>query len=353
MSEDLAAKALPAGEAYTFFRDKLKHDLVVLSDVPMTGTGGASGALTTVRQVGSALGVSVIGTLVTIRAVGAAISRIRAASLPAAVKARAIVAVHQVGPSYRPDRSLPGRDAAVLRDAIEHGARMRPEVARPEIGRSLNLVATDMAGQAGCTAARPGEQLERACEASDRGAALAEPGGFQALGPAALRMQAGQEAVQRLDAMLIEGQRQRIARRARQAREAPKHFQRLVVSGDLEIGERAVRLSAGPGIEKACRQAIVVLPQRLLQPVRLDRGQPISREPVQQRIREAMGQHVRHRAAMLRVGEQPERPALLDACCHGGLSVGDDPCGREPSKWIMVSIQSGALLFAVQAVRLE
>jgi hypothetical protein len=36
---------------------------------------------------------------------------------------------------------------------------------------------------------------------------------------------------------------------------------------------------------------------------RLDRGQPIAREPVQQRIREAMGQHVRHRAAMLRVGE--------------------------------------------------
>ena len=36
---------------------------------------------------------------------------------------------------------------------------------------------------------------------------------------------------------------------------------------------------------------------------RLDRGQPIEREPVQQRIREAMGQHVRHRAAMLRVGE--------------------------------------------------
>jgi hypothetical protein len=36
---------------------------------------------------------------------------------------------------------------------------------------------------------------------------------------------------------------------------------------------------------------------------RLDRGQPIEREPVQQRIREAMGQHVRHRAAMLRVDE--------------------------------------------------
>jgi hypothetical protein len=36
---------------------------------------------------------------------------------------------------------------------------------------------------------------------------------------------------------------------------------------------------------------------------RLDRGQPIAREPVQQCIREAMGQHVCHRAAMLRVGK--------------------------------------------------
>jgi His Kinase A (phospho-acceptor) domain len=36
---------------------------------------------------------------------------------------------------------------------------------------------------------------------------------------------------------------------------------------------------------------------------RLDRGQPIARESVQQRIREAMGQHVRHRAALLCVGE--------------------------------------------------
>ena len=32
LSQDIAAKAIPAGEAYTFFRDKLAQDLVVLSD---------------------------------------------------------------------------------------------------------------------------------------------------------------------------------------------------------------------------------------------------------------------------------------------------------------------------------
>ena len=36
---------------------------------------------------------------------------------------------------------------------------------------------------------------------------------------------------------------------------------------------------------------------------RLDRNQPIEREPIQQRIREAMGQHVRRRAATLSLGE--------------------------------------------------
>jgi CRISPR-associated protein Cmr4 len=32
LSQDIAAKAIPAGEAYTFFRDKLAQDLVMLSD---------------------------------------------------------------------------------------------------------------------------------------------------------------------------------------------------------------------------------------------------------------------------------------------------------------------------------
>src|SRR6202030_903579 len=38
---------------------------VVLSEIPSEGSGVASGANTTVRQVGSALGVAVIGSLLT------------------------------------------------------------------------------------------------------------------------------------------------------------------------------------------------------------------------------------------------------------------------------------------------
>jgi hypothetical protein len=36
---------------------------------------------------------------------------------------------------------------------------------------------------------------------------------------------------------------------------------------------------------------------------RLDRSQPIARKPVQQRVRETMGQHVRHGPAMRRIGK--------------------------------------------------
>jgi MFS family permease len=94
---------------------------VILSEVPLEGTGGASGANSTIRQVGSALGVSVIGSLLTVQAISDATSRIRAATLPAAVKAEAIMGVHRAGSGYVPPPSLSPGDTAALRAAIEHG----------------------------------------------------------------------------------------------------------------------------------------------------------------------------------------------------------------------------------------
>jgi len=94
---------------------------VILSEVPLEGTGGASGANSTIRQVGSALGVSVIGALLSVRAISDATSRIRAAALPAALKAQAISGVHAAGSGYIPARSLPPAQAAIVRHAVEHG----------------------------------------------------------------------------------------------------------------------------------------------------------------------------------------------------------------------------------------
>jgi EmrB/QacA subfamily drug resistance transporter len=94
---------------------------VVLSEIPNESSGVASGANTTVRQVGAALGVAVIGTLLSAQTISHTISGIKAATLPANVKARAIAGVHALGPNYAPAASLHGRNAAVLQSALEHG----------------------------------------------------------------------------------------------------------------------------------------------------------------------------------------------------------------------------------------
>ena len=94
---------------------------VVLSEIPNESSGVASGANTTVRQVGSALGVAVIGSLLTAQTISHAIRGIKAAAVPAGVKARALVGVHALGANYRPPASTSPRDAALLTSALEHG----------------------------------------------------------------------------------------------------------------------------------------------------------------------------------------------------------------------------------------
>jgi len=83
--------------------------------------GVASGANSTGRQVGSALGVSVIGSLLTVRTVSAATSRIRASSVAASVKVQAIAGIHGAGSGYSPPSSVSAGDARAVGDAIAHG----------------------------------------------------------------------------------------------------------------------------------------------------------------------------------------------------------------------------------------
>jgi predicted MFS family arabinose efflux permease len=94
---------------------------VVLSEIPNESSGVASGANTTVRQVGAALGVAVIGTLLSAQTISHTISGIKSAALPTKVKAQAIAGVHALGPNYAPASSVHGRNAALLQSALEHG----------------------------------------------------------------------------------------------------------------------------------------------------------------------------------------------------------------------------------------
>ena len=94
---------------------------VVLSEIPPEGSGVASGANTTVRQVGSALGVAVIGTILTVQTVDHAIQHVKASSLSAAVKAQAIAGIHAGGSGFAPPKGSSPGAAEVVRTAVEQG----------------------------------------------------------------------------------------------------------------------------------------------------------------------------------------------------------------------------------------
>ena len=103
---------------------------VVLSDIDPDKSGVASGANATVRQVGGALGVAVIGSLLTTQSARHTIAQIASAPLPSTLKAHAIAQVHAIGLNYRPGSGIGPRDAAVLAHAVAAGisAGARPSL---------------------------------------------------------------------------------------------------------------------------------------------------------------------------------------------------------------------------------
>jgi EmrB/QacA subfamily drug resistance transporter len=92
---------------------------VVLSQIPAASSGVASGANTTARQVGNALGVAVIGTLLTTRTLSVATGAINDSDLSASARRTAVDRLHELGTSFAPDAGAPARQAAVLRRIID------------------------------------------------------------------------------------------------------------------------------------------------------------------------------------------------------------------------------------------
>ena len=75
---------------------------VVLAEIPAESAGSAAGANTTMRQVGSALGVAVIGALLTTQTTRHATSQLNRSALAASTKSEAIAGVHSLGANYSP-----------------------------------------------------------------------------------------------------------------------------------------------------------------------------------------------------------------------------------------------------------
>jgi MFS family permease len=92
---------------------------VILSDIPKEKSGVASGTNTTVRQVGAALGIAVIASLLHAQTVKHAVRSVRAIELPPGVKAATIARIHDKGVNFLPPSGTPKAQAIALAQALE------------------------------------------------------------------------------------------------------------------------------------------------------------------------------------------------------------------------------------------
>jgi EmrB/QacA subfamily drug resistance transporter len=94
---------------------------VILSDIPAHKAGVGSGTNSTVRQVGSALGVAVVGSVFASLTVQRTIDAVRASRLPAALRDTAVAGVHAQGAGFPVPGGTPAADAATLSHALAAG----------------------------------------------------------------------------------------------------------------------------------------------------------------------------------------------------------------------------------------
>ncbi|CAN5747640.1 DHA2 family efflux MFS transporter permease subunit [soil metagenome] len=94
---------------------------VILSEIPVAKSGVASGANSTARQIGSALGGAVIGSLIAVRTTSHAVAAITTDRvLSPAVRQQAIGGVRADGPSFSPARGTSRLDVARLDSILSH-----------------------------------------------------------------------------------------------------------------------------------------------------------------------------------------------------------------------------------------
>jgi EmrB/QacA subfamily drug resistance transporter len=94
---------------------------VILHEISSESAGVASGAASTLRQVGGALGVATAGTILTTQTINHTVSNLASAHLPARLSAHAAGIVHRYGVNFAvPKGSAPGQ-AATLHDVFTSG----------------------------------------------------------------------------------------------------------------------------------------------------------------------------------------------------------------------------------------
>jgi hypothetical protein len=92
---------------------------VILSDIDKEKAGVASGTNTTVRQVGAALGIAVIGSLLNAQTIKHAISSVRTIGLPRGLQSATIARIRAKGVNFAPPAGTPKVTAIELTHALE------------------------------------------------------------------------------------------------------------------------------------------------------------------------------------------------------------------------------------------
>jgi EmrB/QacA subfamily drug resistance transporter len=124
---DLLPGLVVYGTASGFAFSQLTN--VILSDIPADKSGVASGTNTTVRQVGNALGIAVIGTIVTAQTVDRAVSKIGGAtSLTASQRQNALAGIHALGANYSPPLT-PAQPAGTIINIMGHAVTSATHIA--------------------------------------------------------------------------------------------------------------------------------------------------------------------------------------------------------------------------------
>ncbi len=111
---------------------------VILSDIPPEKSGVASGTNSTVRQVGAALGVAVVGSVFASLTVSRTLAAVKSAALPASLRDTAVAGVHAQGASFPVPRGTGAVDAATLSHALATGIT---EAVRPALLLAAGFVA--------------------------------------------------------------------------------------------------------------------------------------------------------------------------------------------------------------------
>jgi MFS family permease len=94
---------------------------VILSDIPAEKSGVASGTNSTVRQVGGALGVAVIGSIFASLTVSRTVEAVRSTHLPSSLRSTAVASIHSQGAGFPIPRRTAVADATTLSHALARG----------------------------------------------------------------------------------------------------------------------------------------------------------------------------------------------------------------------------------------